>query len=307
MNTRIPSAKRAALAELQPRLRQGGRYSPETAAPVQSTGCNALDALFPACGIRPGSLVEWIGSGPAGGAATVSLLVSCRLNATRPPMLLIDADRHIYPVTLAAFGFELSRLVFVRPSSEPQALWACEEALRCPAIGVVWAKLERLAPTAFRRLQLAAEESGGIGFLVRPAGALREPSWADIRLHVIPRPAADDSPRFEIRAVYIQGTPRRSTTEITLDQLVGGSESRPANDDFPAPAATNLADAEDTDLSEQVLTGTRHDVGEKNITNFVPVAFQLARPTTPDLPAGIAPCRAADHGPHSTWRLRVLH
>ncbi len=49
------------------------------------------------------------------------------------------------------------------------ALWATEEALRAPAVGMVCAEIEDMDLTASRRLQLAAETGGGLGLLLRPA------------------------------------------------------------------------------------------------------------------------------------------
>lgn len=126
------------LVELQARIRGWERRPAVVAAEVMSTGCSGLDALFPAQGIRPGSLVEWIGEQPASGVGTCSLLVCRNLTGSKRPLILIDPQRQIYPVALSALGFELSRLTFIRPAADREALWACEEALRCPAVGVVW-------------------------------------------------------------------------------------------------------------------------------------------------------------------------
>ena len=74
------------------------------------------------------------------------------------------------PASLARFGVVPSNLVLLRPVEEGEALWAAEEALRCPAVSAVL--LAGMAPgeEAMRRLQLAAETGGGIGLLLREAG-----------------------------------------------------------------------------------------------------------------------------------------
>jgi protein ImuA len=51
------------------------------------------------------------------------------------------------------------------------ALWAMEEALRAPSVGLVCAEIEEMDLTTSRRLQLAAETSGGLGLLLRRAPA----------------------------------------------------------------------------------------------------------------------------------------
>ena len=172
------NTRKQTIVELRNRISAWERRSPQAQTACVSTGCDALDALFPGHGIRQGSLVEWIGDGDASGAGTLSLLVGRRLCKTDRPAILVDFQQQIYPVALSAFGFDLSTLIVVRPHCEREALWACQESLRCKAVAVVWARIERLTGLAFRRLQLAAEESGSVGFFVRPTAALNEPSWA---------------------------------------------------------------------------------------------------------------------------------
>ena len=77
----------------------------------------------------------------------------------------------LYAPGLAGFGLDPVDLIAVRvpPGGNfaATALWAMEEALRAPTIGLVCAEIEALDLTASRRLQLAAETSGGMGLLLR--------------------------------------------------------------------------------------------------------------------------------------------
>ena len=161
--------------------------------------------------------MEWIGAGAASGAGTLSLLAGRRFLAADRPFLIVDYKRQVYPVALAALGFDLSRLLVVRPNCERDALWTCEEALRSGAVDIAWASVERLSGIAFRRLQLAAEQSRAVGFLVRPAGAIKQPSWADVRLLVAPRPARGESLCIGVEVVYSRGRPVRSAANVELD------------------------------------------------------------------------------------------
>lgn len=208
------------VVELQEQIRRWERKSVASAAPVLSTGCEAFNELFAARGIRPGSLVEWL-QGDAGGATTVSLAVARNVCSRRRPLILIDPQWEIFPLALKGLGFDLSRVVIIRPTSGQEAFWACEEALRCPGVGLVWAPLEKIHVTGFRRLQLAAEASLGVGFLLRSAQAARQPSWAESRLRVDPRPSCPDWPRFRVEVAYSQGSTYRSMLDITLDSLRG--------------------------------------------------------------------------------------
>lgn len=155
------------IVQLQEKIRKWERSSPQTPPATYSTGCMALDALLPSQGVRQGSLVEWVGETPASGAGTLSLVAAREVCPAGQPIVLVDPGRQIYPSALSALGFDLARLVIIRPGCERETLWVCEEVLRCEAVGLMWAELEHRFGTAFRRLQLAAEESAGIGFLLR--------------------------------------------------------------------------------------------------------------------------------------------
>lgn len=213
--------QRERIAELQQLIRNQERGRPQRNCAVHSTGCGALDGLFPQQGVSQGSLVEWIGKGIIGqgitsGAVTLSLITARQVCPVDRPIIVIDRLRHLSPVGMVTLGFDLSRVVFVRPSSEREALWACEEALRCSGVGLVWAEFDHLSSTAARRLQLAAEESAGIGFLLRSANALRQSCWAEVRLVVQPRSSPGESPRFHLEAVYSQGRLNGSTVDIQI-------------------------------------------------------------------------------------------
>ncbi|HCP00518.1 MAG TPA: hypothetical protein DIT35_03415, partial [Rhodospirillaceae bacterium] len=77
----------------------------------------------------------------------------------------------LYAPGLVGFGLDPVDLIAVRipPGRDfaVTALWAMDEALRVPNIGLVCAEIEVIDLTASRRLQLAAETSGGLGLLLR--------------------------------------------------------------------------------------------------------------------------------------------
>jgi protein ImuA len=84
----------------------------------------------------------------------------------------IPGRESLYGPGLQKFGLDPSYLIAVRVPSDSDftatALWAMEEALRVPAVGMVCAEIEEMDLTASRRLQLAAEIGGGLGLLLRP-------------------------------------------------------------------------------------------------------------------------------------------
>ena len=185
-----------------------------------STGHPELDELLPAGGLRRGSLIEWVGRGPASGAGTLSLFLAQQIPKSGP-RIVIDPDRQVYPLPLLAAGGEPAAWIFARARDHAEGLWAFEQALRCPGVSLVWARIDPISPVAFRRLQIAVESSGGLGFLVRPETALKQPSWAEARFLVSPRPSLSESPRFQIEVAYSRGPVKRSNLDIEIDTQTG--------------------------------------------------------------------------------------
>lgn len=226
--------RRLTVDELQQQIRRMEQGTTATAMSVRGTGCRGLDALFPSNGVRPGSLVEWLGVGAASGAGTLSLVVARNIGGTGRPLVVIDTQHQVFAISLATLGVDLSQVVIVRPESERDALWTCEEALRCQEGGLVWAHLGHLSGTAARRLRLAAEDTASTGLLVRSVQAIRQPSWAEVRLLVEPRLSPDESLHYHVSVAYSQGRPTQQKTDIQLEHMRGViHEPSPARSTHP--------------------------------------------------------------------------
>lgn len=117
-------------------------------------------------GLRRGCLHEFSGEG----AEAFAAVLSGRLEG---PVLwcadMLDGSA-LYPPGLVAFGLDHRRLILVRCRKPREILAAMEDGLRCRALAAVIGELPGgIDLTASRRLQLAAENSGVTGFLVRSA------------------------------------------------------------------------------------------------------------------------------------------
>ena len=101
-------------------------------------------------------------------------------------VVVLDRTGEFYPLAAVAQGIEPGRLIVVHPGNKADHAWALDQALRCPAVAaaVAWpdALDGKLDGRTFRRLQLAAEQGGGLGLLVRPESVRPQPSWAHVRL-----------------------------------------------------------------------------------------------------------------------------
>lgn len=171
---------------------------PLTDAERLSTGCPAWDRRLPGGGLARGTLVELLGMRPGGGLLTLALTLARGLVQQHGGgLLLLDPRGEFYPPAAAALGLDLTRLALVQPRRREDFVWAIEQGLRSPGTAVVLAEVERIESRAFRRWQLAAEQGGALGLLLRPRSAQGEPTWSDLQLLVETLPArrAADSPR----------------------------------------------------------------------------------------------------------------
>ena len=159
----------------------------------------------------------------------------------------------LYGPGLLSFGLNPADLVIVRVASDSDftktALWAMEEALRAPAVGVVCAEIEEMDLTSSRRLQLAAEAGGGLGLLLRPVSRNSSeetalPPTASIsrwRISALPGAPAEESwlparlpgrPRWKAELLRVRGG-RPKTWQLEWrddghDTDTGRNSSQPA-------------------------------------------------------------------------------
>jgi hypothetical protein len=151
-----------------------------------SSGWGDLDCLLPGGGFHRGTLVEWLAPGDGCGEASLALVAAREACRQGGALVVLDRAGEFYPPAAIRLGIEPQGLVVVRAANEADHAWALDQALRCPAVAAVVAWPERLAAKTFRRLQLAAEQGGSLGLLIRPPRVRHEPSWADVRLWIEP-------------------------------------------------------------------------------------------------------------------------
>ena len=108
----------------------------------------------------------------------------------------LSARESLYGPGLLEFGLDPADLIAVRVPSGSEftatALWAMEEALRAPSVGLVCAEIEQMDLTASRRLQLAAEAGNGLGLLLRraPEGTVLPPTASVSRWRISSLPGS---------------------------------------------------------------------------------------------------------------------
>ena len=102
-------------------------------------------------------------------------------------LVVLDRRGDFYPPAAVRLGIEPEQLLVVHVESAADHDWAMDQVLRSPAVAAALAWPERLDGRTFRRWQLAVEQGGGLGLLLRPMAARADPSWADVRLSVEPQ------------------------------------------------------------------------------------------------------------------------
>jgi protein ImuA len=81
--------------------------------------------------------------------------------------LWISSSQIIFPPALVSFGIEPSQIIFIHLRNRKQILWTLEEALKCEGLTAVVGEISFIDLAISRRLQLATEQSGVTGFLLR--------------------------------------------------------------------------------------------------------------------------------------------
>jgi protein ImuA len=127
-----------------------------------------IDNKLPGGGLAMGALHEVAGGGAdAVHGAAAALFVAGIVARTRGKVLWCLTRPDLFAPALAQAGLHPDRVIYVEADREQDVLASFEEGLRFGGLGAVVAELVRLPMAASRRLQLAAEGSGTIGFALR--------------------------------------------------------------------------------------------------------------------------------------------
>ena len=157
---------------------------PRSGADHLPTGFPELDAALAGGGWPLGALSEILHDRAGIGELRLLMPALARLSRGGRWIALIAPPYIPYAPALASYGVDLSRLLLVHPRDGTDALWAVEQALRSRTCGAVLAWPARVDDRSLRRLQLAAEEGGGLGLLFRAGADAAGASPAALRLRL---------------------------------------------------------------------------------------------------------------------------
>ena len=209
----------AALARLRDTL--AGLSARTTGAGIGAPIPVFADTSLIGAGLARGALHEVCAASPGSGVAFAAILLA----RCGGQVLWISTEQEsnlVWPPGLLPFGLAPENLILARAARWPEALWAMEEALRCPALGaaVLMAGAgQGLDLTATRRLHLAAEAGGVFGLLLRPDGAAGA-SAARTRWHIAPL-ASDAAPRWRLTLLRQRGGAPAGPWNVSFEAATG--------------------------------------------------------------------------------------
>lgn len=202
-----------------------GRRPASTILPV---GVAEIDSQLPGCGLQRGGIHDVVGDLPAITGFLAALLGRQKAIAR---LLWITPYADLFAPGLSQLGLDHKRLVVAAARRDDDRLWAAEEGLREASINAVVAEIEDADLTETKRLQLAAEASGGIGFLIRRR---RQASAALTRWLVEPARSHDGRATWQVTLERCRGAEAGGSWILRWDdaslsfRLVAALGHRPA-------------------------------------------------------------------------------
>lgn len=245
-------ALRAEIAALEP---------PSAPREVLRFGDERLDACLPGGGLPLGRWHEFAGEGLDLETAAASAGFVARLAAPRSAvapgvgigeLVWVLRRDDLHAPGLAGLGFPTERLIQVCARDDDEALAVLEDALRTPGVAAAFGEVGEVSLTAGRRLQLACEQGGATGFVLR-----RRPYGGEARAE----PGSAAATRWTIASAPSEptigpalglGAPR---WRVTLERCRGGRTGAWIleaweEDDAPHPFRL-VADLADRDVATQ--------------------------------------------------------
>jgi protein ImuA len=165
----MPAIRQDRLAALRAEiaaLEGGGRATSEVIAFADGR----VDGRLPGGGLALGAWHEFAGEGLELETAAASAAFVARLAApmaTRGELVWVLRRDDLHAPGLAELGFPAERLIQVCARDEAETLAVMEDALRARGVAAVFGEVDEVDLTAGRRLQLACEQAGGTGFVLR--------------------------------------------------------------------------------------------------------------------------------------------
>ncbi len=216
-------AKKELISKLQQDILLWQGFRPQPAGGAGGIGLGRVEQAFPNGVFPQGALHEFVALKPEHSAACggfIGGLLAC-LMKEGAPCVWVGTARKLFPLALSAFNVQAERIIFMDAASEKDALWIAEEALKCEGLAAVVAEIGSLNLSESRRLQLAVEQSGVTGFILRKDAGKKAGSIATARWLIRPAPSHSQDhlpgigfPRWHVELLKVRnGLPGQWTLE----------------------------------------------------------------------------------------------
>jgi protein ImuA len=206
-------SQRKLVSKLQQEILLWQGFKPQVAAIGDSIGLGGIESAFPN-GVFPKKAIhEFLTLVPEHAAASDGFIAGLLavLMEDGAACVWISTSRRLFPASLRAFNVEPERIIFMDVKTEKDVLWIMEEALKCKCLAAAVAEINSLNLIESRRLQLAAEESGVTGFILRKDARKTISSVATARWQISPLPSETEDglpglgfPRWQVELLKVR-------------------------------------------------------------------------------------------------------
>ena len=205
-------------------------FKPQVAGAAEAIGLGEIELAFPN-GVFPKKAIhEFISVLPEQSAASDGFIgaVLSILMKDGAACVWISTARKLFPVSLRLFNVDPERIIFIDVTREKDALWVAEEAIKCDGLAAVVVELSELSLIESRRLQLAVEETGVTGFVLRKDATKQASNVATARWKITPVPSETEEempgvgfPRWNVALTKVRnGNPGNWILEWAGDRFV---------------------------------------------------------------------------------------
>jgi len=223
------NAKRELINKLQQDILLWQGFKPQNGGVDEVIGLGDVERAFPT-GVFPQKAIhEFISVEPEHSAASGGFIggVLSILMKDGAACVWVSTSRKLFPVSLRLFNVDPERIIFMDVAREKDVLWVMEEALKCKGLAAVVAELNDLSLIESRRLQLAVEQTGVTGFILRKDDRKAPATVASARWKVTPLPSATEDgmpgvgfPRWNVELAKVRhGNPGSWVLEWAGDRF----------------------------------------------------------------------------------------
>jgi len=180
--------KRELFQKLQQDILLWQGFKPQAAGKAERVGLGEIEQAFPGGVFPKRAIHEFITVLPEDSAASDGFIAGLLaiLMQDGAACVWVSTSRGLFPASLSTFNVEPERIIFMDVKTEKDVLWVTEEALKCEGLAAVVSEVNNLSLIDSRRLQLAVEESGVTGFILRKDASKAASTVATARWKISP-------------------------------------------------------------------------------------------------------------------------